>query len=146
MSDFRQLSEKVWASPQIDEQDVRDAADRGFTLIINNRPEGESADQVPGEMIERAAREAGLDYRAIPITHAGFSRTQVEEMESALGEAKGPVLAYCRSGTRSTLLWALAQAKAGASPDALATAARAAGYDVSPVRPVMDMFSANAER
>jgi uncharacterized protein (TIGR01244 family) len=146
VSDFRQLSEQVWASPQIDERDVRTAADRGFTLIINNRPEGESEDQVAGDVIERAAREAGLDYRAIPITHAGFSRTQVEEMESALGEAQGPVLAYCRSGTRSTLLWALAQAKAGVAPETVTQAASAAGYDVSPVRPVIDMFFAAAGR
>ena len=63
-------------------------------------------------------------------------------MLNALGSAEGNVLAYCRSGTRSTLLWALAQAKAGEKPDKLAEAAMAAGYDISPIRPMIDMLAA----
>jgi len=145
LSDFRKLSERVWASPQIDERDVAEASRQGFALIINNRPEGEADDQPAGEVIERAAREAGLDYCAIPITHAGFSRSQVEEMESALDSATGPVLAYCRSGTRSTLLWALARSRSGDPAHEVAEAAHAAGYDVSSIRAVMDMFSSASD-
>jgi len=63
-------------------------------------------------------------------------------MADALSGAKGPVLAYCRSGTRSTLLWALAQAQAGGDPKTLAEQAAQAGYDVGPVRQVMDMLAA----
>ena len=73
MSDFRRLTEHFWASPQIGVADVADAKARGIALIINNRPEGEAPDQVFGETIEAAARTAGLGYRAIPVTHAGFS-------------------------------------------------------------------------
>ena len=60
----------------------------------------------------------------------------------ALEQAEGPILAYCRSGTRSTLLWALAAAKQGETPDAIARAAAQAGYDVGPIRPMIDMLAA----
>lgn len=142
MSDFRHLTDDFWASPQIALEDVGEAKAQGIALIINNRPEGEAADQVPGEVIEAAARAAGIDYRAIPVTHAGFSEEQVRAMAAAIGGAGGPVLAYCRSGTRSTLLWALAQAATGEAPDTIAAKAASAGYDVAPVRGLVDMLAA----
>ena len=83
-----------------------------------------------------------MDYIAIPVTHAGFSEPQVKAMAEALERADGPTLAYCRSGTRSTLLWALAEASQGGDPDALTNIAAKAGYDVSPIRPLMDMLKA----
>lgn len=142
MSDFRKLSDLVWASPQITLDDVSAAKKLGISLIINNRPEGESDDQTPGPDIASAAENAGLTYIAIPITHAGFSQTQVSEMVNALEQADGPILAYCRSGTRSTLLWALAQASQGTAPEDIATAASKAGYDIAPVRAVVDILAA----
>ena len=141
---FRKLTDSIHASPQITLDDVAEAAAMGVKLIINNRPEGESDDQVPGPDIEAAARAAGIDYVAIPVTHAGFSEPQVVAMAKALEGAQGPVLAYCRSGTRSTLLWALSEASPGGDPDALTNMAAKAGYDVSPVRPLMDMLKARA--
>lgn len=141
---FRQLTERVYASPQIGLEEVAAAAGAGFGLIVNNRPEGESDDQTPGEAIEAAARAAGIDYLAIPVTHAGFSQPQVEALAEALERAEGLVLGYCRSGTRSTLLWALARASRGDDPEALAAAAANAGYDLGPVRPAMDALAARA--
>ena len=141
---FNKLSDTVYASPQIAESDIAEAQRLGVKLIVNNRPEGESEDQVPGSAIEAAARAAGIGYVAIPVTHAGFSEAQVVAMAEALGKADGPVLAYCRSGTRSTLLWALAQAKGGADPQTIATQAAAAGYDIAPVRPIVDMLAGKA--
>jgi uncharacterized protein (TIGR01244 family) len=142
MSDFRKVTDSFWASPQIGLSDVAEARMLGFALIINNRPEGESDDQVPGSEIAEAARAAGMDYCAIPVTHTGFDEGQVEAMVSAIDRARGPVLAYCRSGTRSTLLWSLAQAARGLSPDEIAIAAAGAGYDVGPIRPLLDTLSA----
>lgn len=139
---FRKLTETVFASPQIGLAEVAAAQAQGIALIINNRPEGESDDQVAGDDIAAAARAAGIDYVAIPVTHSGFSEPQVQAMAEALAAAKGPILAYCRSGTRSTLLWALAQASRGASPDDIAASAAGAGYDISPVRPLVDMLAA----
>ncbi len=141
---FRKLTDDIFVAPQIDVAAVAEAARQGVVLIVNNRPEDESPDQVRGEDIAAAAAAAGLGYVAIPITHAGFSQPQVEAMVAALEGAAGPVLAYCRSGTRSTLLWALAESSQGGDADTLTAIAADAGYDVSPVRPLMDMLKAQA--
>jgi uncharacterized protein (TIGR01244 family) len=136
------LTTGMFVAPQISVDAIADAAALGVTLVVNNRPEHESDDQTPGAEIEAAARAAGMDYVAIPVTHSGFSEPQVKAMADALEGAKGGVLAYCRSGTRSTLLWALAEASQGGDPDALTNMAAKAGYDVSPIRPLMDMLKA----
>lgn len=145
MSEFRKLSGDFYASPQITPQEVSEAAAMGIALVINNRPDGEAPDQPAGADIEAATRAAGMDYLAIPIGSAGFSEPQVEKLQEALAASQGPVLGYCRSGTRSTLLWSLAQARGGGSPDSIAEVAAEAGYDVAPVRPAMDMFAARAK-
>ncbi|MFM8541924.1 MAG: TIGR01244 family sulfur transferase [Chakrabartia sp.] len=141
---FRSITTDIMVAPQISFDAVAEAKAAGVALIINNRPEGESDDQIPGADIEAAARAAGMDYIAIPITHSGFSQPQVMAMVEALQGAQGKILAYCRSGTRSTLLWALAESAQGGDPDALTNMAAKAGYDVSPVRPLMDMLKAQA--
>lgn len=141
MSDFRTLTENFLASPQISVADVEAAREIGVRLIVDNRPDGEDPTAPQSHDIEAAAQAAGIEFRAIPVGHSGFSETQVEQMIAALEDATGKVLAYCRSGTRSTLLWSLAQAKGGASPDDLARTAMAAGYDLSPVRPMLDMLA-----
>lgn len=141
---FRKITDQFLASPQIDVSDLAEAVRLGVTLVVNNRPEGEADDQTPGADMEAAVRAAGMDYVAIPVTHAGFSATQVEAMKAALEDAAGPVLAYCRSGTRSTLLWALAQASRGEDPDTIAGQAARGGYDISPVRAIVDMLAAKA--
>lgn len=142
MSDFRQLTENVLVSPQLALEDVAAAADAGVALIVNNRPDGEEPSAPQGDEISAAAAAAGMNYVAIPIGHSGFSEPQVDAMIAALEQAEGPILAYCRSGTRSTFLWALAAAKQGGSPDDIARAAAEAGYDVSPIRAMIDMLAA----
>lgn len=144
MAEFRILSDAVLASPQIEPEDLALAKEQGVTLVINNRPDGEEAGQPDGAVIETAAKDLGLDYCAIPVTSAGFSQPQVEAMAQALDGAGGKVLAYCRSGTRSTFLWSLAQASCGGDPETVTRAAAQAGYDVSPIRPAMDMFAARS--
>jgi len=145
MSDFRRLTDAIMASPQIGIDDIAEAKQQGVTLIINNRPDGEENGQIEGAEIEKAARAAGLNYLTIPIGQSGFSQPQVEAMAEAVEQAEGQVLAYCRSGTRSTFLWALSQASGGADPRELADKAASAGYDVTPVRPAMDMLAAQAK-
>lgn len=142
MSDFRRLNENLLVSPQLAPEDIARAADLGVTTIVNNRPDGEDPSAPQGDAIEAAAAAAGLNYVAIPIGHAGFSEPQVDAMIAAMEQAEGPILAYCRSGTRSTLLWALAAAKQGEEPETIARMAAQAGYDVSPVRPMIDMLAA----
>lgn len=138
---FRRLDESISVSPQITTAQVAEAAAAGVTMIINNRPEGEEPGQPEGAEIAAAAKAAGIGYRAIPVTHAGFSANQLAEMNAALDAANGPVLAYCRSGTRSALLWALARAQQGDAPATLSEKAAGAGYDLSPVRAMMDALS-----
>ncbi|MEM6856801.1 MAG: TIGR01244 family sulfur transferase [Pseudomonadota bacterium] len=141
MTDFRQLSHAFYASPQVTLADIEAAKEAGISVIVNNRPDGEDPAAPQGEDIAAAAQAAGLGYVAIPIGHSGFSEPQIDQLIAALEEADGPVLGYCRSGTRSTLLWALAQAKSGDAPEAITQAAMAAGYDVSPIRPMLDMLA-----
>jgi uncharacterized protein (TIGR01244 family) len=142
MSGFRKLTENVLVSPQLALEDVAAAAAAGVAMIVNNRPDGEEPDAPQGDEIEAAAAAAGLNYVAIPIGHAGFSEPQVDAMIAAMEQAEGSILAYCRSGTRSTFLWALAAAKQGQDPDMIARTAMQAGYDVSPIRAMIDMLAA----
>ena len=131
--DIRTITDTFCASPQIEPADIDAIAARGIRHIVNNRPDGEAHDQPTSSEIEAAAREAGIGYTAIPVGHAGFSMPQVDAMADALERADGTVLAFCRSGTRSTLLWAMAAAKRGMEPAAIARAAAAGGYDVGAV-------------
>jgi uncharacterized protein (TIGR01244 family) len=138
---FRTLDDRVIVAPQIDVDEIAAAKALGVTLIINNRPDGESPSEPQGAEIEAAAHDAGLDYVAIPVGHGGFSQPQVDAMAAALNGAAGKTLAYCRSGTRSTLLWALARAKAGDVPQTLHEKANGAGYDLTPVAALIDMLA-----
>lgn len=131
---FRKLDDSISVAGQISPADVAEAAAQGFAFVINNRPDDEQPGQPAAAEIEAAAKAAGLGYRAIPITHAGFSEHQVTAMQEALEAAPGPILAFCRSGTRSTLVWALARSRMGDDADTLQAKAQAAGYDLTPIR------------
>ncbi|WP_296721346.1 TIGR01244 family sulfur transferase [Erythrobacter sp.] len=143
MSGFRKLTENVLVSPQLGVGDIAEAAASGITMIVNNRPDGEDPDAPQGAEIAAAAAAAGLNYVEIPIGHSGFSEPQVDAMIAALDQAEGPILAYCRSGTRSTFLWALAEAKEGSDPEEITRIAARAGYDISPIRALIDMLAAH---
>lgn len=147
MSKFIKVEPGFSVSPQLIEADLDQAAEQGFTLIVNNRPEDEESGQPIGADLFAHARQLGLDWIDIPVTHAGFSASQVERLGAALDRASGPVLAYCRSGTRSTMLWALTMAKAGRHPAELQDRAAAAGYDLTGLRPLLDQqYAAAAAR
>lgn len=139
---IRPVNESVAVAPQITPADITAIKAAGYVAIVNNRPDDEQAGQPTGDAIRAAAEAAGLGYTAIPVTQAGFSHPQLDAMAAALIAADGPVLAYCRSGTRSCNLWALAAAKAGRNPDLLTAQAAAAGYDLSGIRPMLDALAA----
>lgn len=135
MSQFRRVTDQVSVSPQISVADVDEAARQGFRLIVNNRPDGEDPTQPSGGQIEAAAAAAGIAYAHIPV-RGGPSREQVENMHQVIAGADGPTLAFCRSGTRSIVTWAIGEAVAGArSRDELVQLGREAGYDLSGVLP-----------
>lgn len=143
---IRTLNDKVSVAPQIRPEDIPAIKAAGFVAIVNNRPDGEEAGQPEGDAIRAAAKAAGLAYTAIPVTHAGFSYPQVAAMTEALSAAPGPVLAFCRSGTRSCNLWALAAAGMGEDADGLTATAAQAGYDLTQLRPLMDAVAGGGER
>ncbi|WEK04454.1 MAG: TIGR01244 family sulfur transferase [Candidatus Devosia phytovorans] len=128
--DLKRINEHVSVSGQIQPEDVAAIKQAGFTAIINNRPDGESPDQPAGAEIEAAAKAAGLDYYAIPLGREGVSSDMVEQTKAALEGSTGPVFCYCRSGTRSTTLWALSQAGEMDAGEIISQAAEA-GYDMS---------------
>ena len=141
MSDFRPLSAQFSVAPQIGIEDVAEAKAQGFALVINNRPDGEEPAAPQGEHIAGACAAEGLAYAAIPIGHAGFSQAQIDALDNLLASATGPLLAYCRSGTRSAHLWALTRARAGDDVGGIVDAAAKAGYDLSGLRPMLDALS-----
>lgn len=138
---IRPINDRFAVAPQIAPDDVPAIKAAGYVAVVNNRPDDEEAGQPSGAAIRAAAQAAGLGYAEIPVTHAGFSHPQLDAMAQALVEADGPVLAYCRSGTRSCNLWALAAAKAGRNPDLLTAQAEAAGYDLSAIKPMLDALA-----
>ena len=130
---MHRLDATTLVTGQIAPADMPVIAALGVTTIVNNRPDGEEPGQPTSAEIEAEARAAGLDFRYIPVG-SGFSANQVQAMAAALDDAGGPVLAYCKSGTRSTFLWALARAEKGVSAEELSQKAAAAGYDLTPIR------------
>lgn len=141
MASIRRINDQISAAPQIDPADVTEIARAGFTAIVNNRPDDEESDQPEGEAIRAVATTLGLNYHAIPVTHAGFSASQVEAMRNVLVKTDGPILAFCRSGTRSTHLWALAEASRGEDPAGLIEQAADAGYDLNGLRATLDTLA-----
>jgi uncharacterized protein (TIGR01244 family) len=135
MTDFRRVTDQLSVSPQITVEDIDEAARQGFRTIINNRPDGEDPTQPSSREMEAAAAAAGLAYFHIPV-RGGPTPEQVETTERVLEQVQGPVLAFCRSGTRSIVTWALAQAQADAYPrDELVQLGRQAGYDLEGLLP-----------
>ena len=133
MSDFRRVTDDFTTAPQISVADVEEAARQGYRTLINNRPDGEAEGQPTSAEMEAAARAAGLAYHHIPVT-GGPTPAQVEQTQALLAEAEAPVLAFCRSGTRSIVTWSLSQANAGEkSRSELIALGRDAGYDLSGV-------------
>jgi len=128
--DVKRINDHVSVSPQIRPEDIANLKAMGFTTIVNNRPDGEAPDQPSSAVMQAAAEAAGLTYHYIPLGRDGVSPQLVEQTKAALEGSAGAVFCYCRSGTRSTTLWALSQA--GDMPaDEIVGAAANAGYDMS---------------
>ena len=129
---LRKLDEKTLVSGQIRPSDVAQLKQLGVTMIVNNRPDGEDPNQPAAADIEAAAEQAGIEYRFVPIRR-GIGPSDVEAMRDAMDACDGKLLAFCRSGNRSALAWAVARREQGASVEEIEEAAAAAGIDLSPV-------------
>ena len=136
MPDLRRVTDSFAVAPQIDEADVQAIADAGFKTIIANRPDGEGGiDQPRMGAIRTKAEALGLTFVAIPFSGAPTPDI-LERFGAALAEAPMPVLAYCRTGTRSITAWALTHGGQGMA-DEIIDAAAGAGYDLSSARALL---------
>ena len=131
--DIRKITDEVSVAPQLLPGDMAAAAAQGFRSVICNRPDGEAADQPTFDEVEAAAQAAGLQTRYMPIVSGKVRDEDAEDFGRALMELPGPVLAYCRTGTRSIMLDALANTDRS-SADVRIERARRAGYDLSAMR------------
>jgi uncharacterized protein (TIGR01244 family) len=138
--DIRQISPDYAVSPQIDPTDIPAIKAAGFRTIICNRPDAEVPHELSAEVMRIAAEEAGLGFVVNPVTHQTLNMEMVAAQMAELSGGKGPVLAYCASGTRSSIVWSLGQA--GKMPtDAIIAATAKAGYDLSNLRPRLDALA-----
>ena len=130
---LRQLDEKTLISGQIAPAEVAALKQSGVTMIVNNRPDGEDSDQPTSAEIEAEARATGMEYRHIPIIR-GMGPSDVDAMRQAIaGVGDGRMLAFCRSGNRSALVWAVARSEDGVPREELEECAAAAGVSLDPV-------------
>lgn len=137
--DLRRLDDNASVALQIAPEDLAAIKAAGFATVINNRPDGEEPGQPHGDAIRDAAEAAGLAYHHIPVGVDGITPHEMNTTRAVLNH--GPALAFCRSGTRSCNLWAIARAAEGDEPAALVAKAAAAGYDLRGLAPTLERLS-----
>lgn len=141
--DIRHLTPLFAVAPQIDPDDFKALAAAGFKGIICNRPDNEVPPSHQADAMEAAAKAAGLAFTCIPVTHQGLNMEMITAQGAAIDAAGGPVLAYCASGTRSSIVWSLSQAGKMPTDDIIA-ATTAAGYALDGMRGQIDALAAGA--
>lgn len=133
--DLRQLSPDLAVSPQILPEDIPQLAAAGFRVLVNNRPDDEVEAEIDHEVMAAAAKSAGMTYYYLPFYPGQITPALISDFAGATAGLT-PVIAYCRSGNRCTVLWALTQAGKRPESEILETAAKA-GYDLSSLRPLL---------
>jgi uncharacterized protein (TIGR01244 family) len=137
MADIRRVTDTFSVAPQLDPEDFATLKAMGFAHLINNRPDGESGDQVPTAEAERLAKAAGLTYVFAPFVGQP-TQEAVEAAMQAMESTGGATLAYCRSGTRSINAWAIAAAAARRlSPDEIIEKGATAGYNLAGLKDLL---------
>jgi uncharacterized protein (TIGR01244 family) len=126
-----ELAPGLNAAGKLDRADIDALASKGVRTIVNNRPDGEDAGQLPAAEARQAAEAHGIAYHHIPFTAATLTRAEVDAFQQVLASAAQPIVVHCRSGTRSTLLWALVRMREGADPFALIGEAARHGIDIA---------------
>lgn len=142
MTEFRTLTPRLAVAGQISGDDLRWAAEEGYRTIINNRPDQEDAEQPDDAELAELARELGLSWHHQPVQSGNVTDADAERFGALLSDAEGPVLAFCRTGTRCTALWALSHADR-LTPEELIGTAQNAGYDLSGLRPRLEQRRQN---
>ena len=141
----RALTDDFSVSPQLTEADFAELAAAGYKTVINNRPDGEEPGQLTASEAQEIAQEHGITYVHIPVAMPELTSETVEQFGAALADSPGPILAHCKSGTRSCVLWAMATAQQNTMPlDALLQQAAQAGYDLTRMRPLIEQYASAA--
>lgn len=128
--ELKRINDHVSVAGQISLADIDAIKAAGFVTIVNNRPDGEAPDQPTHDEMKAAVEAVGLTYHFVPMGREGVTPEMIDATRAALEGSGGPVLCYCRTGTRSTTLWALSQAGQMDAAEII-TAAANAGYDMS---------------
>jgi len=131
--DKRPLTDRYTVAPQIQPEDVAAIAAAGYTTLINNRPCHEIPPSHRADVMAQAADAAGLAYVVLPITHETLGPELAARQRAVIEASDGPVFAYCASGTRCTIVWAIGEVAQTPVDDVIATAAQH-GYDLAPLR------------
>jgi uncharacterized protein (TIGR01244 family) len=142
--DIRPISDRYAVSPQIDPQDAAAIKAAGITTVVCNRPDAEVPPSHQSDAMRVAIEAAGLKFEVLPITHQTMTPDRVAQQAALVDASDGPVLAYCASGTRCSILWALSQA-GQKSADEILDAVAQAGYDLSMLRSTLEA-AAGAQR
>ncbi|WP_170587574.1 TIGR01244 family sulfur transferase [Ruegeria arenilitoris] len=141
--EIRQITPRYFVSPQITVEDVPAIVAAGFVKVICNRPNVEVPAAMQSEVIGQAVRDAGLEFEVLELTHQTMTSENVARQRDLAESCEGPVLAYCASGTRCSVVWALGQCDT-MSPDEILEATAKAGYALDGLRPALvQMRSAN---
>lgn len=143
MMDIRPLTPDYAVSPQIDPEDFEAIRAAGYVTVVNNRPDGEIPPSHHGAAMKTAAEAAGLRYVENPIIGGALTMQNVTVQADAMAASEGPVLAWCASGNRSSIVWSLAQAGRMETDDILAASARH-GYQLGHLRPQIEALARNA--
>ncbi len=138
--DIRSLTDSYAVSPQIAPADLAAIKAAGFTTVIDNRPDGEIPANLRGEIMRQAAEALGLTFVINPVIGGALTLDNVKAQKAALDSAGGPVLAYCASGNRSSMVWALAQAGRRPTDELIALPARF-GYQLEGLRGQIDALA-----
>ncbi len=142
MADIRKLTDQLSVAPQLVAEDLKEVKSQGFVSVLCNRPDYEEETQPTYNEVQSAIDEQGLVSQFQPVNGSMISDQDVAEFAAHLENLSGPVLAYCRSGTRCTVLWALSEA--GKRPiDEILNIAATAGYSLEALRPRLEHKAAN---
>jgi sulfide:quinone oxidoreductase len=134
MTKIIQLETEIFVAPQLVAADFAEVAARGFRSVVNNRPDGEAPDQLPQAQAAAAALRHGLQYRYLPVENLNVTDEDVVIAYARLmDDLPGPILFYCRSGTRCTILWAQVAAPRLGVARTMEIASKA-GYDLEVLR------------
>jgi uncharacterized protein (TIGR01244 family) len=141
--DLRQIADGYAVAPQLEPGDMARLAEAGVTTVICNRPDAENPPPLQAAAMQHAAEAAGLAFVFNPVTSGMLTESNVEEQAEAIAGSDGPVVAYCASGNRSTVVWALGVA-GEMRPDDILARATAGGYDLNWLRPQLEALAARS--